>query len=123
METKTEIEQRIIEAAKPDLYAADIAANLSLDVQHVYRTVRKYGLTIKTFSQGLTYDQQQTVIRMASPETGVRHIARVIGATDRKVDTFMTKFNLPRKRQKESREPVQSGKDVFCWEDYENRLF
>jgi hypothetical protein len=123
METKTEIEQRIIEAAKPDLYAADIAANLSLDVQHVYRTVRKYGLTIKTFSQGLTYDQQQTVIRMASPETGVRHIARVIGSTDRKVDIFMTKFNLPRKRQKEQSQPVKSGKDVFCWEDYENRLY
>jgi hypothetical protein len=116
-------EKQICQTASPELYAMDIAILCKCELQEVYRAVRKFNLVTKKFAPGLTKAQQDKVRELASPTTGLRSLSRATGATERVIELFMNKNNLPRKRHHPPTQPVKSGKDVFCWEDFENGLF
>ena len=120
----TELEQRVIDTANHRLTANEVAKLADTTRESVYRIAIKYGLKIKLVRLSLTPKQEDKLRSLASYQLSIKDLEKKTGISKWKVTKFLNDNSLPRKEiGYQIPEPVKSGKDVFCWEDYENRLF
>lgn len=99
----TDGERRVLQTANKELYASEIALEAHVDIQTVYRTVRKFKLEIKKYKKELTEYQKGMIREMASPTTGAKVIIEKVGCTRFQAEEFMDAEGLPRKRSKSLR--------------------
>lgn len=119
----TPTEKRILTAAKPELSAYQIADELNLHPQEIYRAVRKFNLIISPHKQVLSDEQKQEIRELASPELGAAEIARKVKSTKSRVMCFLEKENLPRKTNAVLRDYPKIGSAYFDWRDFGNSIF